>query len=188
MCFTLTFITFLFSVFYPTNETLNIWTHFIPLLFMTYHYWKFITVDLQIHHSFLFYPYWFFVAGKFYWSPYSLYGWVMSSKCFNVLLNWKFNIDKHTPRQILISLSYKLVFVSSSCKSRCWLKFVFAIYNLDIMTCGCLEIMSFTINILQLIFTPRLYKIWWWLCFMRQYRSSIVFLYTSVNSLWGFDL
>ncbi|XP_076823248.1 membrane progestin receptor epsilon-like [Clavelina lepadiformis] len=51
------------SLFYPTNETLNVWSHAIPLFAMAKHYWNFACLYPDYLTSPIFYPYWVFVVG-----------------------------------------------------------------------------------------------------------------------------
>ncbi|XP_067897788.1 membrane progestin receptor epsilon [Heterodontus francisci] len=52
------------SVFQPTNETFNFWTHFIPLLFFLYKFYNFLFKNMEVSydHPFLL-PMWCFAFG-----------------------------------------------------------------------------------------------------------------------------
>jgi len=56
--------TFLCSVFYPTNETLNIWTHFIPFLLMLYRTHCIFT-SLESPTDLIYWPFWLHSFGEF---------------------------------------------------------------------------------------------------------------------------
>ena len=55
-----------FSVFHPTNETFNFWTHAIPGLILTWRFWSFMLENVgdRSYADSLLWPYWFFVFGK----------------------------------------------------------------------------------------------------------------------------
>nr|XP_002125627.4 membrane progestin receptor gamma-A-like [Ciona intestinalis] len=53
------------SLFHPTNETLNVWTHLIPFVIAATRHFKFAN-EIMTERGYtdpLFYPYWFFVLG-----------------------------------------------------------------------------------------------------------------------------
>ena len=52
-----------FSIFLPTCETLNIWTHLLPGLFLLVHFVQFAQANLQNWNDPILYPYWIFAIG-----------------------------------------------------------------------------------------------------------------------------